>query len=230
MTIHCCRTAQVIRGRQSGFTLVELLVAITLFSVLTLVLFGSLQFGLRVWHQGTDQLDRNDETIHLQAFLRRTIEQIYPHFLSNDPTHMRVEFEGTSTSVRFLVPINAGFGAGGRLRLTLFTDANDRHRVFVVESRAELAANNSGAPTTKTKLLAGLEAAQLSYFGRARSDKVAEWHTQWAGETALPDLMRVRVLFAEGDARRWPDLAVAPRIGADVGCVYDQMTGTCRGR
>jgi hypothetical protein len=40
----------------------------------------------------------------------------------------------------------------------------------------------------------------------------------------------VRVRFAHGDERLWPDLLVAPLVSADVGCVYDALSQLCRGR
>jgi general secretion pathway protein J len=46
----------------------------------------------------------------------------------------------------------------------------------------------------------------------------------------MPQLLRIQVRFTEGDSRTWPDLVIAPRITADVGCVYDQLTQQCRGR
>jgi general secretion pathway protein J len=37
-------------------------------------------------------------------------------------------------------------------------------------------------------------------------------------------------MFADGDARRWTDLIVSPRVDVDTTCVYDMLTKRCRGR
>lgn len=46
----------------------------------------------------------------------------------------------------------------------------------------------------------------------------------------LPELVRVRLYFAEGKGRLWPELFIATRIAADVACAYDSLTKRCRGR
>ena len=86
--------------RQSGFTLMELLVAITLFSLLSLVLTGSLRFGLTAWARGSEHAERVDQNLVAEDFLRRTIGDAYPYFTSADPTRGggQVEFSGTARS------------------------------------------------------------------------------------------------------------------------------------
>ena len=70
----------------------------------------------------------------------------------------------------------------------------------------------------------------FSYFGKRRVDKAPAWHDAWAAEPALPLLVSLKVRFRSGDTRLWPDLVIAPRITADVGCVHDPLTKRCRGR
>ena len=40
------------------------------------------------------------------------------------------------------------------------------------------------------------------------------WRDEWHEQKFLPDLVRLRVTFADGDEGAWPDLVVAPRISA----------------
>ena len=39
----------------------------------------------------------------------------------------------------------------------------------------------------------------------------AGWQVQWEGP-AIPELIRLRLVFAEGDRRRFPDLIAAPQL------------------
>jgi general secretion pathway protein J len=90
--------------RQGGFTLLDLLVAIALFSLLSLVLTSSLQFGFVAWARGADHAERIDQHVLAEEFLRRTLGDAYPYFTSTDPTRGggQVEFSGTATSIAFL--------------------------------------------------------------------------------------------------------------------------------
>ena len=68
----CKRSA---RGGASGFTLVELLVALTLFGVISVVIMGGLRFGTRVWETGNDRAEVLAEVDAVQGILRRYMAQ-----------------------------------------------------------------------------------------------------------------------------------------------------------
>ena len=216
-------------GAQAGFTLMELLVAITLLSLLSLVLTSSLRFSLTAWARGADHADRTDQSLLVQDFLRRAIADAYPYFLSTDPTRGgHVDFAGRADSLQILTLAPRAQGAVGRMRLELLVERTPARTDLVAASVPELAA---GATERSRKILIpNVEDVTLSYFGRKRSDKEATWHAVWSGEPALPQLVRIKVALPSGDTRAWPELVIAPRIAADVSCVYDPLTKLCRGR
>jgi general secretion pathway protein J len=46
-------------------------------------------------------------------------------------------------------------------------------------------------------------------WGSPSGDQPAGWQAQW-DSSSIPILIRVRLAFANGDRRRWPDLIAAP--------------------
>jgi general secretion pathway protein J len=212
----------------AGFTLVEVLAAIGLLSLLSVILLSSLHLGLKAWERGAVHADRVDHVALVQSFLRRAIEDAYPLFAVDAAAHGRVEFEGTADSLRLLSSAAHALRSGGRSRLSLAAVQGRQGLDLVVTTTPELA-RDEGAATRKV-LLANIQSIEMSYFGRGRSDREPAWHDQWTGEVRLPQLVRIQVSLPPGDRRLWPALAVAPRIGADVGCVYDPLSKQCRGR
>ena len=131
-------------------------------------------------------------------------------------------------SLGFLAPAPLALGGGGRSRIMLSVRRHDGHCDLMVRAAPELGDDNQAS--NRSRLIANVESVELSYFGKRRSDRAPAWHDRWTDEIGLPQLVRVRVRFPSGDTRLWPDLVVAPRIAADVGCTYDPFSKLCRGR
>lgn len=215
---------------EAGFTVVELLVALTLLSFLSVALFGTLRFGFTAWTRGGAHAEASEQIAMAQEALRRLIADAYPLFLSADPRNLHIAFDGTSGSLAFLAPTPLAIGGGGGSRFVLSTERHGRGTDLVLAAKPELAEPDDATTAIKKTLLADAQAVEFSYLGRRRSDPAAQWHDAWTGETEMPALVRVQVRFAADDPRLWPELMIAPRIGADVGCVYDSLTKRCRGR
>jgi hypothetical protein len=63
----------------------------------------------------------------------------------------------------------------------------------------------------ETELIAKVKDLDLAYWGAPSREQPSGWQTQWDGP-AIPELIRIRVLLAAGDRRRWPDLIVASQL------------------
>ena len=216
------------RDGEAGFTLVELLVALALFSLLCTLLFGNIRFGMTAWRYGAVHAEQFDHTTVVQGLLRRLVEEAYPLFLAGDPTHPHVDFNGKQTSLDFLSSAPTAAGAGPRYRFLVTADKVGAKTDLVIKARPELVSAEDA--TNRTVLLADIERVEFSYFGATLSDSAAQWRDEWVQQAAAPQLVRVRTWFPAHDGRTWPDLLVTPRISADVNCVYDALTKRCRGR
>jgi general secretion pathway protein J len=214
----------------AGFTLVELLVALLLFSLLSVALFGSIRAGTAAWSRATSQADESDHGIIVQDLLRHLIENTYPLYLSDNGKSGHVDFVGSDSSLSFLSVAPMALGNGGRSRINLAVERHDNRVDLLLESKPELAIVNDEVEKARKPLLTGASAVTFSYFGKTPADRSAAWHDDWAKRTELPRLIRIEAHFQANDGRDWPDLIVAPRIVADVGCVLDQITTRCQGR
>ncbi|HLH91732.1 MAG TPA: prepilin-type N-terminal cleavage/methylation domain-containing protein [Xanthobacteraceae bacterium] len=216
-------------AREGGFNLVELLVALALFGLLTSLLFASIRFGMSAWTRGTATIDHADETLHAQNLLRSLVGNTYPLFiLSGVGGH--VDFAGTATSMRLLSPNPVALGIAGRSRFVVSAEPHGDRVDLRLSATPELAWAGASARPAATTLLAGAEKVEFSYLGMRSGDRAPVWVSAWNGQAALPQLVRVAIKFPQRDGRSWPELLVVPRITADVSCVYDPLTARCRGR
>ena len=226
------RATLPLQGRvsEAGFSLVEVLVALVLLGLLSMALFFSVRFGMTAWQRGGERSDQIHTSMLVQDLLRRLIGQAYPLVRADGTGTGRVDFAGTATSLDFLAPVPVALASGGRARVKLSIERRGDHSDLVLTSRPELVADDAPAELSRKTLLATVEAGEFAYFGVTQSQSAAQWRERWSGELSLPALVRVRVHFARSDPRLWPDLTIAPRISADVGCEYDPLTKLCRGR
>lgn len=215
-------------GSEAGFTLVELLVALALFSLLATLLFGNVRFGLHAWQKASVSTERFQRSMISRDLLRRMIGNLYPMLVPGDPTQPQIDFDGGKEAVNFLgyAPTVA---SGGRFRFRVFIERRRDQADLVMSSTPELADSDSPM-TAKTLLLSGIERVEFSYFGDSASGQHSQWNDSWIKRSEIPSLVRIRVTTRSDEAQFWPDLIIAPRILADVGCVYDPITMRCRGR
>jgi general secretion pathway protein J len=222
-------------SRDSGFTLVELLVGLALTSLLGVLLLDSMRTGLLTWRTIARHADHMDQVIVVQTQLRRLIGLAYPFYDAPNTTAGHVLFEGTPTALSFLATAPTAVQEAGRAKFVLSIEQLDGHLALTLASQPELPSRSQDYPSTSITLLRGLASASLTYLsqdrgGQNRGQHSGLWHDRWYAQAELPQLIRLDVAFPEGDPRWWPDFTIAPRLSVDVGCTHDPLTKNCRGR
>ncbi len=201
--------------RQAGFTLVELLVAMTLLAFLSITLFGGLRFGARSWEAVVDSSAERDHIASTQTFLRDRLGQLTlpgPAGLRQSDDDWRID--GEPDRVEFIAPWLSALSLGGLYRFTLWHEDTGDGRLMLRWQPAGAdpdALEELGDLAGQRVLLDGVAEFSLSYYGAADEDAEPEWLDQWESPGAPPRLVRVELAFA--DARRvWPGFVVAPKF------------------
>jgi general secretion pathway protein J len=200
---------------QAGFTLLELLISMTLLGLVFVLLFGGLRFGMRAWEHGTTTTDAVDTTRLVQDLLRSELERTCPRRTADKPQDPPYAmFSGAAAQLQFLAPAPAAAGGRRCVPVTLTVQPDGRLERLVLGFGV-----NRG-----TDLLRHAQSVELAYLPEG-----GVWQSGWSRQPALPALLRLRVTFPKGDARVWPELFIAPRISAEADCTYDPATKSCRG-
>jgi general secretion pathway protein J len=208
----------------AGFTLVEALASLAVLALVSLMLVTGTHFA-RARLARLQAADDGEVVEAAQELLRARLARAYP-YARPYTGFPRVEFNGLPDRLEFFAPppdadapdalqhYALGLTAGGGLQL----------------SRASDLANDPAASAKSTPLLRGVRELAVDYFGPAPPDNQPRWRARWEQQDSLPRLVRVRVGFAPGDRRVWPDLIVAPAATLDSLCDIEVNTGACRGR
>ncbi len=196
-------------GRQSGFTLLEMLVVVVVLGLLMVGLTQGVRAGLAMW---SAQQRRLGDTAELDASARllRTLLTGIAAAPSDGSAGAAVEaIKGESDQLNFVGDLPTGLGTTRRADITI---ALRGHRLVLswTPHLHELVVAPP-TPPIETELIRGVARLGFSYWGATAPDQPAAWQSQWTG-AAAPALIRVHLVFEKGDRRRWPDLIVAPEL------------------
>ncbi len=208
------------KRRERGFTLLELLVAITLLGLITALLFGGLRFSTRVWEAGAENVGESAEIRTVQAFIRREISQVYAGASPVKGAGARTTFEGTPKSVTFAALLPAHLGLGGFYLIGIGADGDGGEKRLVITWRPiKLGIEEvpSEGEVGKTVLVERISDVTFSYYGPSEQGLLPHWQDRWEEAEVPPSLVRIDVEFFDDDRRSWPDLVVAPMIHATLG-------------
>ncbi|HYC15534.1 MAG TPA: prepilin-type N-terminal cleavage/methylation domain-containing protein [Stellaceae bacterium] len=197
--------------REAGFTLVELLVALTLFALLAALLFGGLRFAGRAVAAGDTRLERSAELSLATGFLRRALTGAEPLPRAGSDGQTSVAFEGERDALAFASLPPAYLAPPGYYWLRLGVESGDR-LVLRWEAIGKDQVTASPAPTLLLERVHGIE---LAYFGALDPYARPQWHERWERAPLLPLLVRLRLTFSDGS--RAPDILVAPRLSRGTG-------------
>ncbi len=210
--------------RRSGYTLIELLVALGVMGLLGVMLLAGVSGPSAVWKR-MDQAATRDEAVEAaQGVLRERLQHAWPatRYDLHPPSP---DFDGDTDRVTFLAPPPERQGGGALRRYSLLLDANGD---LVLESLSDVALDRF-RPDQREVVLRGVRSLDLGYFGAAEPDLTPRWRSRWRQRPQMPSLVRIRLEFAQSQTR-WPDLVVHPFADIDADCVPVVPTGRCRGR
>jgi general secretion pathway protein J len=202
--LHCTRT-----GRQTGFTLLEMLVSLVVLGFLVVGLTQGVRAGLRLWDAQTLRIGETGELDAGARVLRALLSGIWvpPQGGIGRGAAGKTEIEGHPDSLVFRGDLPTGLGTTRLANITL--ELRERRLVLRWSPHRHELTNAPEPEPVETELIRGVERLDLAYWGSPSPDQAAGWQSQWDGP-AIPGLIRVRLAFAKGDRRRWPDLIAAP--------------------
>lgn len=212
-----------------GFTLVELLIALALISLITLLLFSGLRLGTRAWEGVETIAERTAEPRIAHNFLARILTQARPARVSFEAEEVLV-FAGDAENLELVAPLSEHVGTPGLyvLKLSLEEDGQlvlTRWLLHpdVLEGSGDIPGwepfdGGGGISATgpldedlaagaygSTLLLDGVEELQIAYFGISEGEQDPDWHQDWLEQPRMPEAVRIHLNTAE---RTWPDMLI----------------------
>jgi general secretion pathway protein J len=212
-------------ARPAGFTLVELLIGLTLLGFLSVLMLTGFEVTTGAWRRVDARGTAGRTWQGAQDLLRDRLSQAYPAVLTDDSGGHSIDFAGGGDAIEFLAPLPERYGARAFVRYRLHFDGGALRLAWSMVGQRDPDADQPA----EAVVLDGLSGMSISYFGVDDPGDPPHWQDSWNGRTGLPPLIRIHMSPGSGEAPAWPDLEIAPLVSADARCVFDASDGACRG-
>lgn len=183
-----------------GFTLLELLIALSIVGALLAIAFGGLRVGIAAWNQGEDRAEFQQHTRGLTQIVGRAIGGAYPYRgpLAETPER-RLLFRGSEDQIAFVtqappfpMDVPAAFTA---VVIALEDDPQQGGRALVVRQR--ILPNRE--PFTRAVVALrdpAIQGLEIRYLGAEDA-----WQDSWDSdaEMRLPQAVRIRFAIRRGN-------------------------------
>lgn len=185
-----------------GFTLLELVISLTIVSLIAVMVYTTLNVGARASAHGEARSQENQRARAALSLITRHVKSAYPLALQGEQG-MFLYFFGAPKELSFV----SGAGrpeAGGLEKITYFLREHDGRRSLWVRTSAptlpaDLLSNREGGLRQEAEVLPDVEEIAWEYLGRSQqqlntqSQPREEWTDMWDGtkEKTLPVAVRL---------------------------------------
>ena len=216
---------------ERGFTLIELIAAITLLAVLTTILMGTVRGAERSTSAANDAVERTEQYARTQAFLREHISGVLPMRWRREVSQP-LKFNGKSSSLTYFAPVTSQIAEGGVMWWQLAIAKSQQKSQLVLRRQAVDPEEKSVPDLSSAEAIVladNIDALSISYFDPGddplNNPDAGTWVDSWDENARMPSIIAIRV--TETGDKRWPDLFIPVKLSQALGCNFDYQRQRC---
>jgi general secretion pathway protein J len=185
-------------NNKSGFTLLEIVIALSLSVVIMVILFAALRLGYKSQDKGNDRAEMTQRMRILNDRITWLIRGTYP-FLIKKTDLQKIFFRGDSESIGFVTSSVDSYGKGpedlaGLKWVEIFADNKGlqiREKVFFLEDVFD----KSGGK--EFVLDPGVRKIEFEYFDLPEDETTGEWVSDWDPDDKkyFPSAVKFKITF-----------------------------------
>lgn len=212
-----------------GFTLIEVLLAMTLLSIMLALLFASLKICANSWERGEQKIFEVGETAGVVNFFQRHLVMARPLWNDFTKEERRLAFQGDSQSLQFVSAFPASAGRAGLQLFNVRLLNENRDNVIKVSIVPFYPVADGedwfGEDETLIKHVAGFS---IAYYGQEEGDSESRWQDRWQDREQLPKLVKINITLENGVF--WPEMIFDMKLvgsvdASEAGFDDDEDTG-----
>lgn len=179
------------REQASGFTLLELMISLTLLSMMLVMAYSVFATALSAIPRGEDTADRSARLRAATAILAKQVRSTVNYPARTEDEDLFPYFWGDPSSFSFITAAPQHRGGEGLGWVTYWSDGRTLWMGERLIFSMEAVSGTAPDPTSQTVLLAGLSGVRFQYLRLEGDD--SEWRDSWDGyeEQSLPAAVRI---------------------------------------
>lgn len=199
------RTRSATFFSQVGFTLIEVVLALTIFALMGTILYGAFYLSHRAVEKSQGRFERNQRLRSFGDLLGNYIRSSYPYRASRqDPTFY---YEGEENHLNFVSSYSLAMGGRGMARVNISWEGSEKgdgtlKLEEVVPVRINDQSDGNGQHNSIV-LEEGARDFRIAYLNPQAEEE--KWEERWNGEeqNTLPRAVRLTYRTAGGREVRW---------------------------
>jgi general secretion pathway protein J len=195
-------------NRAAGFTLLELIISISLFAIIVLIVAGAASLGYRSFSSGERKLNAIERLRSSLTIIDAQVQSGVPLTLE-DGGVKQYYFMGEQDALKFSTNYSIWGGQRGYVIVNYRVEADDRGKRTLFATEYKVGMEN----TQETKLLEGFDEITFDYFKQDATEEEGEWISQWIDEEMMPT--RIRINLVQGSKSLSYIMPV--RVGGAIG-------------
>lgn len=189
-----------------GFTLVELIAAMSILAVVTGVVVASFSAGMRVLEAATGFNRADAEVAPAIEILQKDLMNSFAFF--------SIDFEGDDSRISFATLAHSGEAGHKYAGISQVEYFIDRNKEALVRRVAVFPLGIDSREAKEEIIIAGLDLLKFSYF-ETDSESGGQWVDVWEDATNLPAAVQARIGF--GTLGPGYEFRLVRRVGAPAG-------------
>ena len=190
----------------TGFTLVEVMITMTILGFILLIIFGGFRLSFSAWERGDSTKEELQRRRIISQLISQQIKSIVPYRIKTEKAEGDyLAFQGKSQSLKFVsaLPVRTKRSEGFVYVVYEFKEGS-----FIFYEQRALNRNffeEEIKEEMKISLLEGVSNIRFEYYREADKEKnlMEEWVEEWDAkeEKKLPKLLRMTISFKDGDGK-----------------------------
>ena len=193
---------------QTGFTLIEVMLAMTIFALMSTVLYGAFSLSHSAVEKSQRSFERNQKLRAVDELVGSYIRSVYPY--RSSPQGSTILFVGEQADLTFVSAFSLAMGGRGMAKVHLFWEG-DENRAGVLRLEEEIPVRVLSEEDSERDqgisngmvIREGVKEFRITYLDPQSDEE--KWEERWdAGErNMLPRAVRLNYLTEEGREVQW---------------------------